>query len=141
MPRAAPSGRDMAYKGDVSPGFHQALHELSDEVACSALGTWSSLVEETMHPAHHSGDVWSCLFEADDRWNCLLVGIGQHGNTRYLVALRVVVDASDTVPALEIEEAQAEWDGWRSARTRDILGRRDPGGRPIPLRPQPPSPA
>jgi hypothetical protein len=105
----------------VSPGFHEDLHELSDEVVRSAVGTWLSLVDETMHPAHQSGDVWSCPFEAEDRWHCLLVGIGWRGNVQYLVALRVVI-ACDAVPAREIEEAQAEWDGWGPALRRDMMG-------------------
>jgi hypothetical protein len=105
----------MPFEGDVSPGFDQALRRLSDEVARSALGIWLSLCDELFPPEYETGNVWSHPFEADNQRHCLLVGIGERGHIRYLVALRVVVGC-ERAPAVDIEEAQDEWTFWRPAR-------------------------
>jgi hypothetical protein len=102
----------MPFRGDVSPGFDEALPRLSDEVARSALGIWLSLCDDLFRPAYEYGNVWSHPFEAEDRWHCLLVGIGERGSVLYLVALRVVVGC-ERAPTVDIVEAQDAWRLWR----------------------------
>jgi hypothetical protein len=99
------------FKGDVSPGFDEALPRLSNEIARSALGNWLSLCEGLFLPAHESGNVWSHAFEAEDRRHCLLVGIGERGSDVYLVALRVVV-GYEKAATDDIEEAEHQWRCW-----------------------------